>query len=249
MSATSNLNQPVVLFDIPRSTYEGIAAALPGHSWCEAYDHGRLELSQRVIHNVSWESYEAILGAFADHRFRHTYRQGTLEMMSPSEEHEWLKGFIGRLIETAALELDIPIKSVGSTTRRHPELMVGLEPDESYFVQHEPEVRGKLHRDPSEVRPPDLVVEVETTHRVLDRLEAYAKLGVGEVWRYRAGTVEFFGLGEQRGFEPIEHSRAFPVITPPDLMHCLARLDQQDENSLVREFIARLRGKQSESGS
>ncbi|HEY2881409.1 MAG TPA: hypothetical protein VGJ15_03225, partial [Pirellulales bacterium] len=63
--------------------------------------------------------------------------------MSPSDEHEWIKGFMGRLIEMAALECGVPIRSAGSATRRNKKVAQGLEPDESYYIEHEVEVRGK----------------------------------------------------------------------------------------------------------
>ena len=60
----------------------------------------------------------------------------------------------------------------------------GLEPDECYWIQSEPMVRGKdkidLRRDP----PPDLVIEVDWTHSSLDRLAIFAALLVPEVWRF-----------------------------------------------------------------
>ena len=242
-TTASDIDRPLLLFDIPWSTYKGIIDALPQQHFRHSYDQGTLEIFSRLIYGVPWESYEAILEAFGDCRFRHTYKEGTLEMMSPSEEHEWLKEFIGRLIEMAAYELDLPIKSTGSTTQRHPELLRGLEPDLSYYIQHESEVRGRRTSDSASTLPPDLVVEVEITHKIIDRLEAYATLKVAEVWRYRDKTVEFFALGESGEYARIETSVAVPQITSDDLTRFINMLDEHDENSVVRAFVVSLRKK------
>jgi len=236
-TTASDIDRPLLLFDIPWSTYQGILDALPQQYFRHTYDRGTLEVFSRLVHHVPWESYEAILDSFGDRRFRHTYKEGTLEMMSPSEEHEWLKEFIGRLIEMAAYQLDLPIKSTGSTTQRHPNLLRGLEPDLSYYIQHETEVRGRRTVDAIQTRPPDLVVEVEITHKVIDRLEAYSTLNVPEVWRYRDETLEFFALGEQGSYTRVDASIALPRITSDDLTRFILMLDEHDENTVLRAFV------------
>jgi Uma2 family endonuclease len=193
-----------------------------------------------VLYDISWDTYERLLSAFGDRRLPHTYSNGALEIMSPTQYHDWLKGFVGRLIETAALELDIPIKSIGSTTLRRQMKEQGLEPDECYYVRNETRVRGKrklnLKKDP----PPDLAVEIEVSRKVLDRLEAYAKLGVPEIWRLDGKKVTFRKLA-QGTYRPIKRSLAFPTIAPDDILRFTSLMEKQDENSIVRQFIKWLR--------
>ncbi len=212
--------------------------ALPEHRFRHTYDCGTFEIFNPLLYHVPWESYEAIIEAFGDRRFRHTYSNGTLEMMAPSEEHEWIKEFLGRVIEMAAFELDISIKSVGSTTQRHHDLLKGLEPDLSYYIKHEPQVRGSSGSVIS--LPPDLAVEVEITHKVLNRLESYATLGVAEVWHYHEHTVEFFMLGE-KGYETIDASRALPPLTAEQVTRFIAMLDDNEENAVIRSLVQWLR--------
>jgi len=119
----------VVLHDVPRAVYEGLAAALPARAFPHVYREGVLQIESPVLSGISLAPYQAALDALGDRRFPHTYREGELEIMSPPEEHEWLKEFIGRLIEMAAFELDVAIRCIGSTTLRHPDLPHGLEPD------------------------------------------------------------------------------------------------------------------------
>ena len=241
MTATATfVETPVLLFDIPWSTYTGILEALPEHRFRHTYDRGTFEIYSPLVYNVSWESYEQILAAFGDRHFRHTYSDGTLEIMSPSESHEWFKEFVGRLIEMAAFQLRMPIKCVGSTTLRHPKLIQGLEPDLAYYVQREPKVRGRHSLVGMKKPPPDLAIEIEITRKLLDRLEAYATLGVPEVWRFRDGVITFFVL-KTKQYREVKSSLAFPALKSRDINRFLARLDDEDEQSILESFVEWLR--------
>jgi len=230
----------VLLYDVPREAYEALVNACPERRFRHTYLDGQLEM-QSVLHEVQREDYEAILAAFGDRRFRHTYLDGELEVMSPSEKHEWIAAFIGRLVDLLSYEFDIPIKSVGATTRRHAHLERGLEPDRSYYVANEPQVRG-LSSDRDDVPPPDLAIEVDITHRPVNRLKVYATLGVPEVWRYRDDKICFLHL-EGSEYREISHSLAFPILTPADIENSLHRLEVDDENTILRGFIEQLRSR------
>ena len=204
--------ETILLFDIPWEAYEGLVDALPGHRMRHTYDCGTLELFKNVLYHVSWEAYDKILDAFGDRRFRHTYQEGTLEIMSPSNEHEWIKRFLGRMIEMAAWEQKMSIRSVGSATRRKKDLLHGLESDESYYLGHDPIPRRG--RRAENLPPPELVVEVDLRRPDLDRLESYAVLGVKEVWRFRKEKVEIFLLGKEHDtYKSSKKSLAFPLLT------------------------------------
>jgi Uma2 family endonuclease len=101
----------------------------------------RLETAEHfehiVLYGISWEAYEHLLDLFGDRRLRHSYDAGVLEIMSPLKRHDRAKKVLARLIESMALELDIEIQPIGSTTLRRRERRKGLEPDECYYVQHE----------------------------------------------------------------------------------------------------------------
>ena len=130
-----------------------------------------------------------------DQNRRLTYDSGELEIMSPLPEHEDWKKAIGGLVEILTLELDIPMRRLGSTTFRQKALQKGLEPDECYYIANEAAVRGKrrfdLRRDP----PPDLVVEIDITHRAIDREKIYAAMGVPEIWRFDGRRLACLHLG------------------------------------------------------
>jgi Uma2 family endonuclease len=195
-----------------------------------------------VLYDVSWDTYERLLSAFGDRRLPHTYSNGALEIMSPTQYHDWLKAFVGRLIEMAAYELDIPIKSIGSTTLRRQMKEKGLEPDECYYVANEARVRGKRKLDLKKGPPPDLAIEIEVTRKVLDRLEAYASLGVPEIWRLDGQSVTFLKL-TRGNYRPIKRSLAFPTVVPADIVRFTTLMEEKDENSILRDFVKWLKTK------
>jgi len=196
-----------------------------------ALDEGEQESPGILLDGVSWELYEQLLDVVGDRSIRLTFDDGELEIMSPLREHEKCKKVIGGMIEVLSLELNIPIEPVGSTTFRRKLLAKGLEPDESYYIQHEPEVRGSgeidLKRDP----PPDLAVEIDITHRAIDRERIYAALGIPELWRFDGEHLSAFRLTsgrprvsrlskaerQKRKYVPISKSLCFPFLTVADL--------------------------------
>jgi Uma2 family endonuclease len=203
------------------------------------------ELPQHVLlQGISWDVYEALLREVGDQNVRLTYDSGELEIMSPIPEHElWKKNF-GRMIEIIALEMNIPMWPLGSTTFRQKKLKKGLEPDECYYVANEAAVRWKkrldLRRDP----PPDLVVEIDITHRAIDREKIYAAMGVPEIWRFDGRRLACLHLerptsgakGEAREYREADRSLAFPFLRPADLMKFLKKLPNAELTSVMRSF-------------
>lgn len=191
-----------------------------------------------VLAGVAWSTFESLL-AETDHRgARFTYDQGRLEIMSPSETHERLKRLLGRMIETLTVELDIPIRSSGSTTLKNEMKRRGLEPDECYYVAHEPAVRGHDRIDLRSDPPPDLAIEVDISASSLDQLSIYASLGVPEVWLYDGVSLQVYHLEADGSFVQKTHSAAFPFLPLDEVQHQLARRDETDETTWIRTFQA-----------
>jgi Uma2 family endonuclease len=189
-----------------------------------------------LLQNISWDTYERLLEELGEQNLRLTYDNGDLAIMAPSLPHEVSKSILGRMLETISYELSIPIKSAGSTTWKKKAKRRGLEADESYYVQHESQMRSKeevdLRRDP----PPDLAIEVEVTHYPLDRLEIYASLKVPELWLYNVNTnrVRVVMLKNKKYVE-VKESGAFPMIRATELEPFLAQVGKLDETSLMQK--------------
>ena len=139
------------------------------------------------------------------------------------------------MIDIVCLERGIEQRSAGSTTFRRQDLAKGLEPDECYYIQNERRVRGRkriqLPADP----PPDLAVEIDVSHRALDREGIYRALGVPEIWRFRRGRLEFLAI-VAGSYRVQSASRAFPFLKPSDLQRFLDRLPHESQAAVMRAF-------------
>src|SRR4051794_13294617 len=100
-----------------------------------------------VLTGVSWEFYEQLLEEIGPRGLRVTFDNGDLEMMAPLQDHEEWKSNLGRLIERMAEELDIDIRTLGSTTFKRKDLKKGLEPDECYYIRNFERVYPKRKLD------------------------------------------------------------------------------------------------------
>jgi Uma2 family endonuclease len=198
-----------------------------------------------VLYGVDWATYGRLLRAFAERpAVRLTYDRGMLEIMSPLLERDTDGRLLGRFVTTLTEELCLSVLSAGSTTFRRRKRRRGLEADECFWIANEPRVRGKrrinLRVDP----PPDLAIEIDVTRSSLDRMSIYAALGFPEVWRLDGPqSLTFNVLQPDRTYAAATRSLSFPLITPADLIGFLALRGQMDENALVRQFRAWVRGR------
>jgi Uma2 family endonuclease len=213
--------QFIYLRNVSWNTYEMLLNDLAEQHVFLTYDRGELVIDRRgnhvgVLEPIRWKTYEALLRDLDEENVRLTYDSGRLWIVSPTLKHDRVKSLIGSMLQLTVIHFRIPILSCGSATWRRAKASKGLEPDECYYVQHEPAVRRKdkidLRRDP----PPDLAIEVEVTHHEIDRLKIYAALGVSEVWHHRKGELRFLKL-KGRKYVSIKKSAAFPMLKPADL--------------------------------
>jgi Uma2 family endonuclease len=188
-----------------------------------------------VIPNVSWDAFEA-LAASDCAGIRFTYDRGLLEIMSPSAEHEWYHLLLGRLVETMTVVLGIPIRSMGATTLKQQLKERGLEPDQSYYVARESQVRGKHDLDLSVDPPPDLAIEVDISRSSLNKLKIYAALGVPEVWLYDGEKLRVYRLQVEGNYLLQQQSLAFPFLDIEQIELTMDRCDQTDETSWIQSF-------------
>jgi Uma2 family endonuclease len=191
-----------------------------------------------LLEGIDWQTYSRLLRAFAERpKIRLTYDRGRLEMMSPLLEHDDDGRFLGRMVGVLTEELNMPIKSGGSTTMRRQLHARGIEADESFWIASAQRMKGRrrldLRRDP----PPDLAIEVDVSRSCLDRLAIYAALHVPEVWHLEGDDLRFYVLGPKGKYELAENSRSFPMITPSILLHFLEKARKAgNENPVIRSF-------------
>ena len=153
-------------------------------------ENGRLLLS-----DVSWDEYEALLEELSEKRhLKISYDEGSLEMMTLSPEHEGFKGLFTHLIQILTEEMNLPDKSLGSTTMKQKKKARGAEPDDCFYIENVAKVRGLRRLDLTTDPPPDLAVEIDVTHPSLDKMSIYAALGTPECWRFDGRQVQFYRL-------------------------------------------------------
>jgi Uma2 family endonuclease len=181
-----------------------------------------------VLHGVPWAHYEAHLALRGDAPVpRISYLDGSMELMTPSKHHERVKSFIGRLIETYALEVGIDLSPYGAWTVREGPKQAGVEPDECYLI------------GPDQSREtPDLVIEVIWTSGGIDKLEAYRRLAVPEVWFWKDGAIQVHVLSEGQ-YRPAQTTDCLPGL---DLALLCSFLDHPTAMQAVKAFRAAIRG-------
>ncbi len=187
-----------------------------------------------VLYGLSWEAYLQILDALPQARgSRLTYDDGVLEITVPLELHEFSGRLIERFIVTLIELMGLKIKTMGSTTMNYPNLKKGAEPDNAYYLQNQPLVKGRKV-DFSQDPPPDLVVEVDITHSDIAKNQFYASLGVPEFWRFNGKVWRIYQLQEQVYVE-VEISPTFPQV-PKERLYMFLEQAKEDEIDAVRDL-------------
>lgn len=189
-----------------------------------------------VLHGISWDAYLQILDALPQSRSaRLTYDQGVLEITVPLEDHEFSGRLIERFILTLVEVLGLRIKTMGSTTMNYPFLQEGAEPDNAYYIQNQPLVKGRnvnFAQDP----PPDLVVEVDITHTDIRKNQFYARIGVPEFWRFNGKIWRIYRL-QSGDYTEVEVSPTFAQVPKERLYQFLAQA-KDDEIEAVQALRA-----------
>lgn len=211
-----------------------------------------------ILYGLTWDDYQHLLAARAAtgrRRLRVTYDRGAAEVMTPGggeagdatpggtaamtvgNRHERWKKLLARLLETAALGLRVPLVGSGNVTLGRADLDRGLEPDECYYIQNAGRVTTIRELDLTTDPPPDLVIEVEASRTVVDRLDLLSALGVPEVWRYDGDRLRFFARSPAGSYAEVSASLAVPLLTPGLLGSYLARAGTTDDTTLCLELL------------
>lgn len=189
-----------------------------------------------VLQGVTWQGYLQILAALPQSRgSRLTYDDGVLEITVPLEDHEFSGRLIERFILTLVELMGLRIKTMGSTTMNYPDLKKGAEPDNAYYIQNQPLVKGRnvvFGQDP----PPDLVVEVDITHTDIAKNQFYASLGVPEFWRFNGKVWHVYAL-QDSVYSEVDVSPTFPQV-PKERLYAFLTIAKDDEIAAVQDLRA-----------
>lgn len=194
-----------------------------------------------VLSGISWQLYEALRDIESNGHVRMTYDEGTLELMSPSDDHEWIKRLVGQMIEAYTEELSIPRRSLSATTWRRREIEKGLEADECYYVLSHPRIRMRRRIDLAVDPPPDLALEVDLRPSEVDKARIYAALGVPEIWRWENDGLQAYSLEANGQYARREFSLNLPRLRVKDLEQFIDFEQASDESAWIKVFRAWVR--------
>src|SRR5687767_7792970 len=121
-----------------------------------------------VFRDVGWQFYRAMLREFDERPSRINYDRGTLEVMTLSIEHERYKGVLAMMVGLIALTFKLRMTHGGSSTLKRFSKKKGLEADECFWTANEPAVRTLKRINLRIHPPPDLVIEIDVMHAVVN---------------------------------------------------------------------------------
>jgi Uma2 family endonuclease len=198
------------------------------------------QAQEQIVHlRVSWATYEALAsGIGEDSRTLLVYDGKILELMSPTTDHEAYAKLIDALLTMVVTEWNANLYNTGSATLKAEP--VGAEPDTSYYAQNAERVDGLAKIDFRTSPPPDLVVEVDLSHRRMDKLELYSKLGVPEFWRFGREGLQGFALVEGANRQ-IEVSGVVNGLPLAQVATFLERRLESDRRAVYRDWQSWLR--------
>jgi Uma2 family endonuclease len=189
-----------------------------------------------ALHGVTWETYCRLRDEPENLHLRMTFDNGRLDLISPSKLHERIACLLAQMIVAWTEVKGIDRQSCGTVTFQRAGLARGLEPDQCFYLQNEPEVRGRdeldLDRDP----PPDLVVEVDITSPSRGRLPLYQALRVPEVWVWRDESLTVFVLSATGVYEARSESDALPGFPLREAEQLVLQRHSMSETDLLLRF-------------
>lgn len=177
---------------------------------------------------LTWREFKAVEQLLDRPGYRLSFLEGTLEIRRLlGEPHEIVKARIGALLECYLLTAGFDFTPTGSMTLESEAGTVKREADKSYKLA------------PSRSRP-DLAIEVVFTSGGINKLEAYRRLKISEVWFWEDGVLEIYHLrseGDQSRYEKITNSEAILGIDLELLLRCINMTNHVDAIKTFQQAI------------
>ncbi|MBC1191815.1 Uma2 family endonuclease [Microcystis aeruginosa BLCCF108] len=175
-----------------------------------------------LISDLTWREFKAVEQLIERRWLRLSFLDGVLEIRKmPRKKHETIKERIGALLEIYLEFLGLDFTPTGSVTLENEFEKVKREGDESYELG-----ANRKH--------PDLVIEVVVSSGGIDKLEAYKRLQIPEVWFWMNDDLLFYSLGND-GYDAVSKSQLLPSLDIGLLLRCI-NIDNHAQ--ALREFRA-----------
>jgi Uma2 family endonuclease len=173
-----------------------------------------------LIDELSWREFKVVEQLLSRPGVRLSFLDGVLEIRRrPGEKHETIKERIGSLLDLYLLQMGIDYQPTGSMTLESPSGLVKREADKSYKLGANREF-------------PDLAVEVVVTSGGINKLEAYKRLQIPEVWFWENGALRMYSL---RADGYAEGDRSF-VLPDLDIVLLARCINIENHLQAMREF-------------
>ena len=173
-----------------------------------------------LIDGMSWREFKAVEQLLSRPGVRLSFLDGVLEIRRmPGRKHETAKQRISTLVDLYLESAEIDFTPTGSVTLESETGRVKREADLSYELT------------PNRERP-DLVVEVVVTSGGIDKLEAYKRLQIPEVWFWENSRLRLYSLGDD-GYAEVDQSFVLPDLDIILLARCI---NIENHLQAMREF-------------
>ncbi|BBH38836.1 hypothetical protein myaer102_13510 [Microcystis viridis NIES-102] len=175
-----------------------------------------------LISDLTWREFKAVEQLIERPGLRLSFLDGVLEIRKmPGKKQETIKKRIASLVEIYLEFLELDFTPTGSVTLENEFEKVKKEGDESYEL-----AANRKH--------PDLVIEVVVSSGGINKLEAYKRLQIPEVWFWTNDELLFYSLGNE-GYESVSKSQLLPSLDVGLLLRCISI---ENHAQALREFRA-----------
>lgn len=175
--------------------------------------------SPLLFEGLTWREFKAVEQLLDRPGYRLSFLDGILEIRRRSgEPQEIIKERIGALVEQYLLIAGFDFTPTSSMTLESETGKVKREADESYKL-----APGR--------RLPDLAIEIVFSSGGIDKLEAYKRLKIPELWFWEDGLLEVYhlrGEGDGLHYEKISSSEEVQGIDLDLLLRCMNMVNHVD---------------------
>jgi Uma2 family endonuclease len=173
-----------------------------------------------LLDGFTWREFKAIEQLLDRPGVRLSFLDGVLEIRTmPGRKHETVKKRIAALVEAYLEYLQLDFVPTGSMTLESETGLVRREADESYELGQNRE-------------RPDLAIEIVVTSGGLNKLEAYKRLQIPEVWFWEQGQLSLYEL-QSNGYVVIQQSNLLQNLDMTLLIRCI---NMPNHAEAIREF-------------
>ena len=175
-----------------------------------------------LISDLTWREFKAVEQLIDRPGLRLSFLDGVLEIRkNPGKKYQIIKQRIASLLEIYLEFLGLDFTPTGSITLENEFEKVKREGDKSYELG-----ANRKH--------PDLVIEVVVSSGGINKLEAYKRLQIPEVWFWMNDELLFYSLGND-GYDAVSKSQLLPSLDVGLLLRCI---NIENHAQALREFRA-----------